>query len=212
MAFTNEAGDGSSWPATVEKAENGDGTSSFWANTFVPLLNRTAYLYDLLTNGLRSGQSYKLSSRSVTRSALGIFNESNTGIALGDVVVTSGHNAVQQLDLPHGATLTAVALAVDPTNATPPAGNKIKMSITKRTIDGTNATTDILANYTDPATSTAYGAAHAFTSSAMSEVIDRTAYTYYVLLVGESSTGADNCLWSGTTWTCTITGIDDGVS
>lgn len=113
MAATNQTGDGTSWPATVEESANGDGSSSFWANTFVPLLNRTKYLYDLL-----KGSAFERHSVVLINSA-GPVSEaySGTGANSRPVVATKDHSSASTpgidillTNLPQGATVTGIVV------------------------------------------------------------------------------------------------------
>jgi hypothetical protein len=62
--ITNPSGDPTTWPATVERRDDGDGTAGFWAQTFDKLLNRTAYTYDQLL-GATNGLAVRLASQAV---------------------------------------------------------------------------------------------------------------------------------------------------
>jgi hypothetical protein len=65
---------------------------------------------------------------------------------------------------------------------------------------------------TDPTSGASYGAAHTFDSAVLTEVVDRTLYTYHAQLLGEAAGGAAAADWNGTMWWATITKIDDGVA
>ncbi len=79
MAITNPTGNPASYPATVERASNGEPTTDFWANTFDPLLNRTAYLQDQLL-GATNGIVGKLASQVLTSSGVRLVGaEAHTG-------------------------------------------------------------------------------------------------------------------------------------
>jgi hypothetical protein len=60
--ITNPSGDPSTWPATVERRQDGDGMAGFWDQTFDKLLNRTAHTYDQLL-GATNGLAVKLASQ-----------------------------------------------------------------------------------------------------------------------------------------------------
>lgn len=165
-----------------------------------------------VTAGSDGSGSFKLGSRSVTRSTGGIMYLQSAGTFSSNGAVTVPANDIgdMMVDLPHGATLTKMSFGVNPTNASPPAGTKVVGAVFKRAI-ATGATTTIVST-TDPTTGTDYGNAHSFDTATVSEVIDRTTYRYYVNLTGETGGGADTCAWYGCTWTANVTGIDDGVS
>jgi hypothetical protein len=158
------------------------------------------------------GGGFKLQSRSVTRSTGGIMylQSAATLSSNGAITVPANDIGDMMVDLPHGATLTKMSFGVNPQNASPPAGTKVVGGVFKRAI-ATGATTTIVST-TDPTTGVDYGAAHSFDTAAVSEVIDRTTYRYYVNLTGETGGGADVCAWYGCTWTADVAGIDDGVS
>jgi hypothetical protein len=62
--ITNPSGDPSTWPATVERRQDGDGTAGFWDQTFDKLLNRGAYDHDQIL-GPTNGFFAKLASQAV---------------------------------------------------------------------------------------------------------------------------------------------------
>jgi hypothetical protein len=64
MAITNINGSAASYPATVERRADNDGSAGFWDATIVPLVDRTAYLYDQLI-GATNGLAVKLASQAV---------------------------------------------------------------------------------------------------------------------------------------------------
>ena len=135
------------------------------------------------------------------RTVAPLFVRSSDGVAsAGNIVVPQNDDVGQVLDLPHGSTLTSVVFYVDPSNGTPPAGNKLRTAVYKADIT-TNTSTDVAAAADDPATGAGYGAAHTVTRGSLSEVIDRTKYVYTLQVVGETGSGASTVQWNGTTVT-----------
>lgn len=152
---------------------------------------------------------YKVSSRSVTRSQSAFMIDAVTSLgSAGALLVPANGSGLQPVDLPDGGTLTALLLMVDPTNSTPPAGTKIALILTAVDLT-TGVQTQVVTSTTDLISGASYGAAHVFTASGLSVVIDRTTKRYYLSLVGETGTGAASCSWIGTRTTCTITQVDE---
>ena len=199
MAATNYSPSPKTLGATVTHPVDGDTVNN--DNLFLeaapggtPKLT-LAYLADCLAGATKAH----------TRSALAVFLEDVAGtptFRVGSCAAGIGKYSTQQLDLPHGATLSKVTFYVDPVNASPPAGTKIVGRIIKRSLAGFSET-QIGVDTTDPTTGASYGAAHSFDVSGAAEVIDRTAYTYYCSLVGETSTGAASTTGNGCTYTTT---------
>jgi hypothetical protein len=153
---------------------------------------------------------YKLASRSITRASSGLLFDSATGAAgIGNIFVAANGNAVQVVDAPHNSTITGFSSWVDPTNATPPAGVKISFSFFSVDIT-TGASTALVSGSIDPTAGASYGAAHAFNIGSLSLTLDRITKRYYCVLIGETGAGANSCGWWGTTWTTTVTEIDEG--
>lgn len=88
--------------------------------------------------------------------------------------------------LPHGSTLTAVALRVDPGAARATSGNRMALKVYKQ--DVTGAVTQLGSTVRDAGTSTA----QLITLSGLSEVVDRATYTYYATLTSGTDGGAHN--------------------
>lgn len=165
-----------------------------------------AKTFDNIT--VSAAHDYKLSSRTVgpitEQAPMEIGGTNLIGVRVS--VVVNATSNYQPLNLPDGSTLTAVAITVDPANATPPAGVAIGFKVTKRSmVDGTS--TDVFATFTDPTAGASYGPVHSFSKTGLSEVIDRATYKYFVECVGESGSGASTVTWYGSQWTATVAKI-----
>lgn len=158
-----------------------------------------------------AGNHYKLSSRSVTRTQQAGFTLNTAGgYFLASQSVPASDEGQSVMDLPHGAVLTKLAVTVLPSNATPPAGAKVKIQLTKWNLS-TGAVTNLYTT-TDPTTGTSYGTVHSFDTGTIAETIDRTLYRYVMNLIGETGSGSAGAFLYGFTTTYTVTGIDDGVA
>ncbi len=202
----------------------GDGDVLLYASTFrndsdlkrgtlAKILDGLQYLYNRSSQGIMSlgtGKHYGLSSRSVTRSVSGPMELGSAGtVAHGVLTIPNGDTGTQGLELPHGATITRITYGVKPVNATPPAspvqGRFRKVAIATGAVTTIDTTTDSTSG-------AAYGVAHTFQSAVLTEVVDRTLYTYHAQLLGETGGGAAAADWNGTLWTGTVTGIDEGAA
>jgi hypothetical protein len=165
---------------------------------------------DITAGTSGGGGTYKLQSRSVVRTAIPIFlNTTTSAPGLGSLTIGVSETGYQAIDLPHGATLTKVTIAVDPSNASPPAGTPVVGSVVKRSLITGGAVSVIGGPTTDTTAGASYGNHHQFDVTA-SEVIDRDTYVYFVQLDGETGGGAAAAAWYGSTWTCTMTELDIG--
>lgn len=149
-----------------------------------------AKTFDNIT--VSAGNTYKVSSGSITKVQSGLMYNTSTNVPrAATLTVAAGEGASQVLELPNGCVLDSVVFAVDPTNASPPAGNKVSAKVEKINLANGNVTT-IAGPTTDPTTGASYGPYHTFTLSGIAETIDRTQFTYIATYTGESSTGANN--------------------
>jgi len=167
---------------------------------------------DITAGTSGGGGSYMLQSRSVPRTALAIFLNSNGTVGIGSLSLDATETGLQAIDLPHGAVLTKCTFAVDPANASPPAGTKVAGRIVKRDLS-TGATTTVAGPTTDPTSGASYGAYHTFdVQPGATETVNRATYEYFVQLDGETGFSAANVGWYGTSWTCTMTALDVGAA
>jgi len=157
---------------------------------------------------------YKIGPGPITlnRSVDGLFVLTSTGAAAADLIsIPTTDSAKQSLRLPHGATLLAVDVGVDPVNATPPAGTANSLTIYKVSLTS-GAVTNIALNVLDTTAGASYGNPHHYNSGVLSEVIDRTSFKYFAKVSGESGTGAAAVSWFSTTWTCSMPALDTGAA
>lgn len=124
------------------------------------------------------------------------------------------------LDLPDGCTLTAVELTVDPQNtggAVPGVGNGPALYVGSEVIT-TGALADIsaaLPGTVDPNSNAAiatYEAAHSFSVSGLSVVVNASTTRYFAIVRGATAGGARTCKVLGLRVTFTTTAMDDGAA
>jgi hypothetical protein len=131
--------------------------------------------------------------------------EATTAVLLDAYPKTPGGTLITPLpeNIPHGATVTAIAYRVDPVSDL--AAVRVRMSFYRKSIISTARET--LWTLEDPLTGAAYEAEHTFTSTG-SHVIDRTAYSYFVEVVGEAGGAPANVVMEGPPrFTYTLPGI-----
>lgn len=123
------------------------------------------------------------------------------------------------VDIPHGATWTAYGVLIDPSSTghsalpvSPYSFAAIKMNIATGVISDCAGFTN---PSVDPAASVlAYDTPHTVTSSGGTEVVDRTAYCYFIRVTSESGTHAlgSTVVYSGPTVTFTARRLDIGAA
>lgn len=124
--------------------------------------------------------------------------------------VAATEDATQALELPNGATLTAVTVYIDRNNSGVLPGTRAQMVIWKRAI-ATGTTTQIGSVVQDPnATVGPYEAYHGFGQTGLSEVINNATHEYYVALVGEVGANSEPVLFWGASATFTPAAFDPG--
>jgi hypothetical protein len=160
---------------------------------------------------LNADPPISLSSRSVTRTICTGFGFSIATPSYTDFAASLNPNdvATQSFKPPHGATLTGVTLNVSVSSTAPT--NKIKAQVVKTHMT-TGAETVISTGGTyvvDPAGT--YHGVHDFPVGILAaEVIDRTVFRYRIELVGETGSGTGTVGWQVSTWTATMTSMDEG--
>lgn len=169
------------------------------------------FMSDLTMSGT---SKVKLESRSVTRrSRAAPFGAVNFSINDGYVEQssTSASQVSWELDVPDGATLTAVTIEVQP-NIHPSnrPGTMPKLRVLRTAanqITGQivgSVATDLSGSHT------AYNGQHPITVTGLSELIDRSQYNYWARLDGETGSDAMTGLQAGTPkWTATVSQIPD---
>lgn len=148
-------------------------------------------------------------SRSRTRLQTSALYNASTGIWSpdGSLGMAASDIAEQVLsELGDASTLTTVTAWIKPsTDGTGLSGTKATLEVKRRNIEtGALATLGSIA--TDAtANGAGYLAQHSFAVTGLTEVVDRTKYRYYVLVSGETGTGATSISFKGCTTTMTIT-------
>jgi hypothetical protein len=187
----------------------GTSTTAFGAATTLTLAGATgisgaATITGSLTAG--AGISYSVSSRSETRVATGLLYIPSLGVVgINDGTFTLPTNNVdiQELDIPHGVRLTSVTTWIDPPNDGVLPGTRPKLKVVKVN-QTTGVSTTIWAETTDPTAVLAdYEAHHSFSATGADETIDRTLYSYYAQVTGESGADATTVPWFGCSYTYT---------
>jgi hypothetical protein len=156
-----------------------------------------------------------LGNRSLERISTNVMRTENAATsAQWQLSVAVGDTCDQELDIPHGATLTDVRVGVG-TGHSPPAGTKVQLQIIRRDLIG--GLTQLGGTATDPNTGSGYNFSHTFTFSAggggaINAVIDRTQYRYFATVIGETGSGAVAVLMAGATAIFTPASYDDGAA
>lgn len=171
-----------------------------------------------LVAGTLAVAGVKLTSQSITRvfwnwiaqSTASSPNWYTSGSGLPQQEVT-GTDVYFPLDLPHGATLTAVSIAVDPDTGHFSMPSAPALEVHKLAADGTRT---MIASKLDPSADLLeYTPAHTITASGLSETINRTTHTYYAVLRGEGGATFVAGLVAGpVSATFTTTAIDKGAA
>ncbi len=105
--------------------------------------------------------------------------------------------ADQRLEIPNGTQFNFIRVWVDPVNATPPAGTKWGVTVTKTPVATGVGTVLVTAN--DTTAGTGYGANHFFDVTIPgTEIIDNISFTYTATISGETGTGKANVFVGGT--------------
>jgi hypothetical protein len=117
-----------------------------------------------------------------------------------------GQFGTQEIDLPNGATITAITLFVDPDDGGSPVTKVQAQLIQKQMSTGTPG---VLESLVDPtASGGAYDAYHSFTMTVSpTQALDTTLYKYYVQLNGEDTSAVS---WHGASVTYTVGEVDLG--
>lgn len=173
-----------------------------------------------LVGGTLAVAGVKLSSQSITRHVAAWFTGASDVLGAAQWYVLASGRPAQilaaapvffPLDVPHGATLTAVSIAVDPdsshgtmTGVTRPTLEVLKVdSAGAETLVGTQLDTNVLL--------AAYEAAHTIAVSGLSETINRSTYTYVAVLRGEDGANFKEGLVAGpVSVTFTTAALDNG--
>ncbi len=173
-----------------------------------------------------AGIHYALSSRSVTRiqGAPKLLSMNSSGVGDWEISgVTSniapraralGATLIFDLDVPHGSTLTGVSVGLtgSPTDVALPstAGVMPTVVVTRRLL--TTGVPGTVHTFTDTSVNlAAYQGFHLVGGGGLSEVIDRSLYRYFAMVVTESGTGTNvGSIVYDCQATCTVTALDDG--
>lgn len=156
---------------------------------------------------------YKVALRTITREQEMILKRgvgTDPVKVLEPVDVGTIETAVQPLNrIPHGATVSQVTFWHDRVDGGALPLTRVRAQVFK--VDVTTGTTTQLGSTTeDPvATLGTYNAYHSFAVTGLTEVIDRTKYSYYAKLLGEVTPNDQTTYWYGTTVTFTVTDCEE---
>lgn len=164
------------------------------------------------TGAISMGGTKRLSyaSRSLTRvQKAPLVNVTLATVSDAGLSVEKGDAATQALSFPNGATLTAFSVYHNRTNTGTLPATRLQVGVKKVAIASGTAS-DVVALTEDPeAVLASYEAHHAITISGLSEVIDNTAYKYYLNILGETDpNGATTTVYPCST-TVTMTSDDE---
>ncbi len=122
---------------------------------------------------------YKLASRSLSRTVPCTFVDISTALAYRmPCAIPATKTVGAMIDLPHGGSLTAMTVTIDPANVGALPATMPKVTVLR--IEASGASTDI-GNQTDTsADATIFSAVHEIAVTGMTEIIDTTRYTYRV--------------------------------
>jgi hypothetical protein len=178
--------------ATPKTNTNGSGSSTFWANSFEKLVDRTAWLK--ARNDALFGATGATVTRAVTIPALPV--SGTWALQATGTYVTSVNTAcvlrleIPACDLPHGVTLTSAFVSVLPANH----GSLVGLTLPKLELysfDTIAGITQVGATINDPSLNIgSYNVQHAITVASISTLVDRTTKRYFMLFTSEV-TGAN---------------------
>lgn len=191
------------------------GTLANQLRQFLPLAGGTmtgTLTVDGSTGAISMGGTKRLTyaSRSLTRVQKAPLNNTtlDTTSDIG-LSVQKSDTASQALSFPNGSTLTAFTVYHNRSNTGTLPATRLQVGIKKLALS-TGTATDVVALTEDPeAVLASYEAHHAITISGLSEVIDNTAYRYYLNILGETDpNGASTTVYPCIT-TVTMTSDDE---
>lgn len=150
------------------------------------------------------GSAYvKLASRSITRALACHWVDVSTALAYRTpATIPAGKTIQSGVDLPHGQTVTAIAVTIDPANVLALPGTMPKVTLVK--VDSTGTTTEIGFKVDDSGDETIFSALHTVTISGLSEVIDTENNSYRIDVRGSSD---DTVVVYRVRATATVTGM-----
>jgi hypothetical protein len=156
---------------------------------------------------------YNVALRTITREQDMLFKRSTGSdrVKLHEYVdVAYTESAVQSLNrIPHGATVSQVTFYHDRVDTGSLPFTRVQGSVWKTDLTS-GVTTQVGTTVTDPvATLGAYNVYHSFAVTGLSEVIDRTKYSYYAKLDGETTPNDSTTNWYGSTVTFTVTACEE---
>lgn len=191
------------------------GTLANQMRQFLPLAGGTltgTLTVDASTGAISFGGTKRISyaSRSLTRVQKAAMNNASLDTTSDTALsLQKGDFGSQALSFPNGSTLTAFTVYHNRTNTGVLPATRLRVGIKKLALS-TGSATDIVALTEDPEAVLAnYEAHHAITISGLSEVIDNTAYRYYLNLQGEADpNGATTTVYPAIT-TVTMTSDDE---
>jgi hypothetical protein len=93
------------------------------------------------------------------------------------------------ITVPNGATITGIRALINPADDALPTTN-FTLAIRKREV--TTGTQSIIGSTVDPLTGGSYQAAHDVTVTGLSEVVDYSAFTYWIRCIGEAGGDEDS--------------------
>jgi hypothetical protein len=204
------------FPSAIPAAQNGDAlnTAAFQV-MLTPVAEALGHLKNTKTaagesnnwGGTQTFADIAVTSRSVTR-ILPITWVLASGPALpsNNTLVPDNDSASGQVSLPHGQTLTAFKIYIDPASvgALPGALPNIKLAKYAKTAGPLTAVNVV--DEDDPSASAgAYNALHSFGATGLSEVIDTENYVYYALFASEP---VDDTVIVALEATCTVTSME----
>lgn len=214
MADGTYAGDPTNYPAVIRFPEDGEDVSETdgTAPPIEDLGDRTAYAKARLEG---AAGEFGTAGTSVTRVLHGAFNTAEAvGVSgffadtngSGQQVASGAYVVYTLIEVPHGATLTAVSLMIAGAagHAAFPGGAPTMPTLDVQSFSTAGAVVGIASVTDASATAGVYEGAHALTASGLSTVIDRATKRYYARLGGEA--GANfiaglKCYTVSATWT-----------
>ena len=150
-----------------------------------------------------------LATRTVTRGIQPYGFSDTDGPVIVPKVIATSDTVDFVIDVPDGSTITQISVTIDPDAhgslpATMPEVRLVRVNVT------TGASVDIGTHSDTSADAAAFSAAHTITLSALSEVVDRSAYYYMVRFAQEAGAGSIDGEYKGGVWSASVSSYDDG--
>lgn len=219
--MSSDVGSTNVWEASIIGPEDGDPrTAASVREGLGDLANRSLHLYEdgpLLTGT----NKIRMAARSLTRCARTVKVSSNGGAPIDgqpasvalSIPTGAAARGLQALDLPQGATITAISVTISPAvDGVLPATTRAQVQLVSKVVS-TGATSSTGLTHDPNASAGAYEVVHSFGPTGLAVVVDNTTTVYAIEMFGEVGANAQAYDWIGSRVTfTTATTMDDAAS